>query len=128
MGVEKAKNVPPFVLWCTAMIPTAFDDSMSYYEALCALYKFIQDNLVEPINNNATILDQTVKDMAELKTYVDTYFDNLDVQEEINNKLDDMAEHGELASIIAQFLETSPVFGYENVAALIAAENLTAKS
>ena len=56
MAVEKAKNVPPFVLWCSATIPTAFDDSMSYYEALCALYKFIQDNLVESINNNATLL------------------------------------------------------------------------
>lgn len=124
MSVERAKNVPPFVLWCTAMIPTAFDDSMSYYEALCALYKFIQDNLVKPINNNATILDKTVKDMAELKSYVDNYFDNLDVQEEINNKLDEMAEGGQLASIIAQFLAVAPVFAYGTIAEMAAATNL----
>ena len=124
MSVERAKSVPPFVLWCTAMIPTAFDDSMSYYEALCALYKFIQDNLVEPINNNATILDQTVKDMATLKEYVDNYFDNLDVQEEINNKLDDMAEGGQLAAIIAEFLALSPVFGYSTISDMASATNL----
>lgn len=125
MSVERAKSVPPFVLWCTAMIPTAFDDSMSYYEALCALYKFIQDNLVEPINNNATVLDQTVKDMATLKKYVDTYFDNLDVQEEINNKLDEMAEGGQLAGIIAQFLEMSPVFGFGTISDMAASENMS---
>ena len=125
MSVERAKNVPPFVLWCTAMIPTAFDDSMSYYEALCALYKFIQDNLVEPINNNATVLDKAVKDMAELKSYVDNYFENLDVQEEINNKLDEMAEGGQLATIIAQFLAAAPVFAYGTIAEMAAATNLT---
>lgn len=124
MSVERAKSVPPFVLWCTAMIPTAFDDSMSYYEALCALYKFIQDNLVEPINNNATVLDQTVKDMKALKEYVDTYFDNLDVQEEINNKLDEMAEGGQLATIISQFLAAAPVFAYHTIAEMAAATNL----
>ncbi|MBR5434444.1 MAG: hypothetical protein IK117_08400 [Bacteroidales bacterium] len=124
MSVERAKSVPPFVLWCTAMIPTAFDDSMSYYEALCALYKFIQDNLVEPINNNATVLDQTVKDMAALKEYVDTYFDNLDVQEEINNKLDAMAEGGQLAEIIAQYANLPCIHAYDTIAAMAASENL----
>ncbi len=104
MAVEKAKNVPPFVLWCTATIPTAFDDSMSYYEALCALYKFIQDNLVEPINNNATVLEQALVAFDELKKYVDEYFDNLDVQEEINNKLDAMVEAGTLDEIINQHI------------------------
>lgn len=128
MSVERAKSVPPFVLWCTAMIPTAFDDSMSYYEALCALYKFIQDNLVEPINNNATVLDQTVKDMAALKEYVDTYFDNLDVQEEINNKLDAMAEGGQLAEIIAQYANLPCVHAYDTIADMAASETLLAGS
>lgn len=124
MGVERAKSVPPFVLWCSAMIPTVFDDSMSYYEALCALYKFIQDNLVEPINNNATILDQTVKDLKALKDYVDTYFDNLDVQDEINNKLDAMAAGGQLAEIIAQYANLPCVHAYDTIADMAASGNL----
>ena len=126
MAVEKAKNVPPFVLWCSATIPTAFDDSMSYYEALCALYKFIQDNMVEPINHNADVLEQTVKDMQALKEYVDNYFDNLDVQEEINNKLDEMAEGGQLATIISEFVNLGALFTYDTVADMKAATNLVA--
>lgn len=100
MSVEKAKNVPPFVLWCSATIPTAFDDSMSYYEALCALNKWIQDNIINVVNNNAEVLETYTKLIEELKEYVDNYFDNLDVQEEINNKLDAMVESGEMAEII----------------------------
>ena len=125
MAVEKAKNVPPFVLWCSATIPTAFDDSMSYYEALCALYKWVQDNIINVVNNNADILKEYVKMVDDLKAYVDNYFENLDVQEEINNKLDEMAEGGQLAGIIAQFLEMSPVFAYGTIAEMAAAENLS---
>lgn len=102
MSVEKAKNVPPFVLWCSATIPTAFDDSMSYYEALCALNKWIQDNIINVVNNNADILKDTIKFAEDLKKYVDDYFKNLDVQTEINNKLDEMVEDGTMAEIINQ--------------------------
>lgn len=125
MSVERAKNVPPFVLWCTAMIPTAFDDSMSYYEALCALYKFVQDNIIDVVNNNADVLDKSVKEIEALSEYVKHYFDNLDVQEEINNKLDEMAEGGQLAGIIAQFLELAPVFGYNTISDMANADNLS---
>jgi hypothetical protein len=37
--------------------------------------------------------------------YINNYFKNLDVQEEINNKLEEMKENGELADIIAAFLK-----------------------
>lgn len=125
MAVEKAKNVPPFVLWCTATIPTAFDDSMSYYEALCALNKWIQDNIIGVVNNNADILKDYIKMVDDLKKYVENYFENLDVQEEINNKLDEMAEGGQLAGIIAQFLEMSPVFAYGTISQMANADNLS---
>ena len=38
--------------------------------------------------------------MTQLQEYVSDYFDNLDVQEEINNKLDQMVETGQLQAII----------------------------
>lgn len=125
MAVEKAKNVPPFVRFCAASIPTVFDDSMSYYECLCALTKFLQTNVVNVINNNANILSDTVEGLKDLKAYVDNYFANLDVQEEINNKLDEMAEGGQLAGIIAQFLAVAPVFAYHTIAEMAAATNLS---
>ena len=84
---EKSPNVPPFVRFCAASVPMVFNNSMSYYECLCALTKFIQD-LVNTVNFNATQLDGLQDSFTQLKNYVDNYFANLDVQEEINNKLE----------------------------------------
>lgn len=102
MVIKKAHNVPPFVRYCSAIIPTMFDDSLSYYEALCALNNFIQKNLVEVINNNASVTEEYIKLANDLKEYVENYFDNLDVQEEINNKLDAMVKDGTFDKIINQ--------------------------
>lgn len=40
----------------------------------------------------------------QLHDYVENYFDNLDVQQEINNKLDQMAEDGSLQLVLAPLL------------------------
>lgn len=45
----------------------------------------------------------------DLKSYVQDYFKNLDVQEEINNKLNDMVSSGELNNLIMPFIKSSPV-------------------
>lgn len=42
-----------------------------------------------------------------LHDYVNNYFDNLDVQNEINNKLDSMYESGELADLISTYYSPS---------------------
>ena len=109
------KMLSPFVLYCQKVIPLAFDESMSYYECLCALYSYLKDTVVPAVNNNADALEEVQQKMIELKEYVDNYFENLDVQTEINNKLDEMAEHGELAEIIAQFLQMQFIYGFDNV-------------
>ena len=49
-------------------------------------------------------VDEYVAKFVELKDFVDTYFENLDVQEEINNKLDEMAESGELQDLIFNYI------------------------
>lgn len=51
---------------------------------------------IEDFENNIT------GKYTELKNYVDTYFENLDVQQEINNKLDEMEADGSLDKIINQ--------------------------
>ena len=60
----------------------------------------------------------------ELKDFVDNYFDNLDVQEEINTKLDEMVQDGTLPEIIADYLNSKAIFGYDNVASMKLATNL----
>ena len=109
---ERMPNTPPFVRFVCSAIPMVFDDSLSYYEALCALWKYVQ-GMTDVINNNATLEEEYILKFNELKTFVDTYFDNLDVQEEINNKLDQMAEDGTLQEIIGTYLGivTPKMFG-----------------
>lgn len=48
----------------------------------------------------------------DLKTYVQDYFKNLNVQDEINNKLDAMAKDGSLYDIIRQY--TDPIVNEQN--------------
>ena len=100
-NIEKAPNVPPFVRFVCSAVPMVFDDSLSYYEALSALWKYMQDT-VNVINNNATVTEEYIQLTKDMKEYMDNYFDNLDVQEEINNKLDKMVTDGTMDTIINQ--------------------------
>ena len=128
MAIEKSSNVPPFVSYCATLIPTVFDNSLSYYEALSALAKWLQDNVVDVINNNATVTEEYIKLVEELKSYVENYFDNLDVQEEINHKLDEMVEGGTLQEIMASYLEANTAWVFDSVASMKSASNLIAGS
>lgn len=110
--VQYSKPVPPFVRYCSAIIPTMFDDSLSYYEALCALWKWLQDNLVNVVNQNASVTEYYIQLVNDLKSYVENYFENLDVQEEINNKLDAMVEAGTFQEIIAEYATTKVDYFY----------------
>lgn len=108
--IVHAAPVPPFVRFVASAVPMVFDNSLSYYECLCALWKWMQDNLVDVINNNASVTEQYITLTNELKEFVENYFDNLDVQEEINNKLDEMAEDGTLEEMIASVLHLSHTY------------------
>lgn len=92
--IQKIKPSGIFTNYIYKAIPLAFDESMSYYETLCGLLDLVNTS-IDVINNNADLI-------AELESFVDNYFDNLDVQDEINNKLDEMATDGTLAEIINQ--------------------------
>lgn len=122
--IVHAAPVPPFVRFVASAVPMVFDNSLSYYEALCALWKFIQDDVINVINNNASVTEQYITLTNELKEYVENYFDNLDVQEEINNKLDAMVEAGTLQEIIGDYLDATAVWGFDTVADMKDATNL----
>lgn len=60
----------------------------------------------------------------DLKSFVDNYFDNLDVQEEINNKLEEMAEDGTLQEIITTYIQSNVAWSFDTVAEMKQATNL----
>ena len=114
--IQKIKPSGIFTNYIYKSIPLAFDESMSYYETLCGLLSILKTQ-EEVINNNADLL-------AELELYVQNYFKNLDVQTEINNKLDAMAESGQLTDIIAQYLKLNGVLAFNTLNDLVNAENI----
>lgn len=115
-NIEKIKPSGIFTNYIFKTIPLAFDESMSYYETLCGILSLLKTQ-EEVINNNADVI-------KELEDYVTNYFKNLDVQEEINNKLDEMAEDGTLAEIIAQYVQLQSVLAYDTINDMKEATNL----
>lgn len=97
------KSLKPFVFWAQATLPTVFDDSLSYYESVSKLAKMV-NTLLENVDTTEENIEKLAQAYDELQGYVNTYFDNLDVQNEINNKLDTLAEDGTLSDLIEPFL------------------------
>ena len=126
--VKHAAPVPPFVRFVASDVPMVFDNSMSYYEALCGLWKYIQNNVINVINDNANVTEEYIKIVDDLKSYVENYFANLDVQEEINNKLDAMVEAGTLQEIITSYIQANVAWTFDTVADMKLSENLIAGS
>lgn len=112
-----------FRFWCQKVLPLVYDDSLSYYELLCKVVDYlnktmedvdtaVQDvenlnsafgSLENHVNASETALLQAYNDLQD---YVNTYFNNLDVQEEINNKLDVMAEDGTLDTLLLPYFNS----------------------
>lgn len=80
--------------------------------------------LFEKIGHEMNKVIKVVNDMGVAVEYISNYFDNLDVQEEVNKKLDEMAESGELTEIIAQYLDLQGILAYNTVSDLSNAENM----
>lgn len=123
-GLENIETIEsPFRRFVTTIgvFPTAFTDAMTYYECLAYLVKYLEDSVVPAVNENAEAL-------KELQDYVVHYFENLDVQEEINNKLDQMAEDGTLQEIITAYIQANVAWTFDTVAEMKTATNLIAGS
>ena len=116
MALVNYTDLSPFRYWCHKVLPLVYDDSLSYYELLCKVIDYLNKTM-----EDVGILHDEVVDFEErfitLKEYVDNYFDNLDVQEEINNKLDKMAVDGTLSALIEPYLVAYKVEFNEALAA-----------
>lgn len=88
-----------FRFWCQKVLPLVYDDSLSYYELLCKVVNYLND-VIKNVDGLKIDIDNLLKAFNELQSYVNNYFDNLDVQEEINHKLDQMVVDGTLDKII----------------------------
>ena len=109
------KTLQPFRYWCQKVLPLVYDDSLSYYELLCKVVDYLNKTMedVETLHGDVTNLHTAYE---ELQSYVNNYFSTLDVQEEINNKLNQMASDGTLSDIIKPLImSTLPPLVVANV-------------
>lgn len=89
-----------FKFWVQNALPIVYDDSLSYYELLCKVVDTL-NNAISDIDNVETNVESLLNAYNQLQSYVNNYFDNLDVQEEINNKLDEMISDGTLPQVMS---------------------------
>ena len=103
--MNNLKFISPFKCMCVTVgnLPTAYMESMSYYEALTFLVKYLENTVIPTLNNHTEAINELQEAYTELKKYVDDYFENLDIQTEIDNKLDEMASDGTLERLIGDY-------------------------
>ena len=79
-------------------------DALTNYGLLCKVVEYL-NNVITNNNEQNKVVTNLYNAYIELQDYVNNYFGNLDVQEEINHKLDEMAESGELTDLIKAYVD-----------------------
>ena len=108
------KKLPPFkgmVLQNFPFIEEDFD-AITNYQLLCKIVEYL--NI---INKNDNIMIDNINAL-------NNWFNNLDVQDEIDNKLDQMVEDGTLQEIIASYLNSNALWCFKTVNDMKEATNL----
>ena len=103
-----------FKNWIIQNFPFLEDDfdALTDYELFCKMIEYVKT---------------LVKDNKEFKKQLqdlENYIYNLNLQDEVNNKLDEMAQDGTLENIISQYIELMTTYTYNNIAEMKSATNL----
>ena len=86
-------------------------DALTDFGLLSQVVDYL-NKVIEDTNNTTDNMNQLIILYNQLKEFVDNYFENLDVQEEINNKLDAMASDGTLTTLIGNYVQ--PLINEQN--------------
>lgn len=103
-GIHWNRNSRGLRSFCIEEFPFLCEDfdSVTTYELLSKVICFLKAIGVQ-VEELTKAFNELQNNFDELEKFVLDYFDNLNVQEEINNKLDEMAGSGTLESIFANF-------------------------
>ena len=120
IDLKKTEKMGYINFWCQKVIPLVFDDSLSYYEAIC---KFMQklNEVISALNNNAECIDELQgkyiilqknfdaleEKWEEFKTYITTKEENFETT--INN------EFTTFKNYVENYLNNIDVQRYVNV-------------
>lgn len=110
--MKNINNLKPFPKFCHSIgyIPTSYKISMTYEEQLWWFCDFLENKVIPTVNQNAEALEELQNLYIQLKQYVDDYFSDLNVQTQIDNKLDEMVESGELQDILLHYVDLTKTY------------------
>ena len=105
MNKFEYKNLTPFKWFVLENFPfiEADFDALTSYQLWCKVVEYL-NKTIDNMNLTGEQMENVTNAFIELKNYVDNYFNNLDVQDEINNKLDEMVEDGTLSNLIEKYI------------------------
>ena len=112
---EKVQNIINKFCYTIGMIPTSYKMSLTYEEQIIAIGHYLEETVIPALNNNAEAVAELQNLFLDLKNYVDNYFKNLDLQEEVNEKLNEMVTNGTFDNIINELLLKTQIFSFNNV-------------
>lgn len=92
-------GIGAFRFWCQTALPITYDDSLSYYELLCKVVNYL-NHAIEDLSNVEENTSKLAEAYTKLQNYVNEYFDNLDIEAELKNILDTMAQDGTLDALL----------------------------
>lgn len=87
-------------------------DALTNYGLLSKVVEYLNE-VISNNNEQNTLMTNLYNAYVSLQDYVNNYFDNLDVQDEINNKLDKMAQDGTLTQLIKNYVD--PYIAQQNI-------------
>lgn len=101
----KMNNLTPFKLCVLQNFPfiEADFDAVTNYQLLCKVVEYL-NNVIDNNNKQNSNITQLEQNFIIMYNYVKDYFDNLDVQEEINNKIDELITSGSFATLFKSFI------------------------
>ena len=66
------KSIPTFRVWCQKVLPLVYDDSLSYYEVLCKVVKYIND-LINADKVLSDEIEALENDLKVVQDWIDNY-------------------------------------------------------
>lgn len=105
------KNLTPFKLCVLQNFPfiEADFDAVTNYQLLCKVVEYL-NKVIDNNNKQNDNINQLEQNFITLYNYVKDYFDNLNLQNEINNKIDELITTGEFNSFLSG-IYTPEMFG-----------------
>ena len=104
----------PFQLWVLNNFPFTIDDwdSITQYQMLCKIMGALKEQL--DVNS----------DLYKKITDLENYLTNLDLQEYVDNKIDELLENGTLQEIITSYLQINGILSFDTVSDMVASTNV----